>query len=97
MSPRCVFITGSTGYIGRALISVLLARGQSVRALAREASAAVDLLSVHAALAAGLAAGIQHFVYVSVAHPAPVMRAYVGARQLGTTTPQDVYCHARTQ
>jgi uncharacterized protein YbjT (DUF2867 family) len=43
----------------------------------------VDLASVEAALAAGRAAGIRHFVYVSVAHPAPVMRAYIAARQAG--------------
>jgi uncharacterized protein YbjT (DUF2867 family) len=34
-----VFVTGATGYMGRALIPVLLARGHSVRALAREQSA----------------------------------------------------------
>ncbi len=28
----------------------------------------------------GTAGGIRHFVYVSVAHPAPVMKAYVAAR-----------------
>lgn len=32
MSPRCVFVTGATGYIGRALIPALLARGHTVRA-----------------------------------------------------------------
>jgi len=44
---------------------------------------AVDLASVDAALAAALHAGVRHFVYVSVAQPAPVMRAYVAARQTG--------------
>ena len=29
---------------------------------------------------AALAAGIRHFIYVSVAHPAPVMKAYWGVR-----------------
>jgi len=129
MSQHSVFITGATGYMGSALIPVLLARGHSVRALAREASAqhlpagvetvigdalvpatfahaiapadtlvhligtpspspakaasfqAVDLPSVDAALAASLAAGIRHFVYLSVAQPAPVMQAYVAVRQ----------------
>lgn len=40
----------------------------------------VDLASVEIALAAARAAGVNHFVYVSVAQPAPVMRAYVAAR-----------------
>ena len=41
----------------------------------------VDLASVDAALNVALKTGIRHFVYVSVAQPAPVMRAYVAARQ----------------
>lgn len=129
MSHRCVFVTGATGYMGRALIPVLLARGHRVRALVRERSAhrlspdaepvlgnaldpssfadaiapadtlvhlvgtphpspskaasfrAVDLASVDAALAAALGAGVEHFVYVSVAQPAPVMGAYIAARR----------------
>lgn len=40
----------------------------------------VDLASVAAAVPAAVTGGIEHFVYVSVAHPAPVMRAYVAAR-----------------
>ena len=40
----------------------------------------VDLASVVAAVPAALTAGIAHFVYVSVAHPAPAMKAYVAAR-----------------
>ena len=44
---------------------------------------AVDLQSVRAALDAALTAGIRHVVYVSVAQPAPVMRAYIKARQAG--------------
>lgn len=40
----------------------------------------VDLGSVEAAVRAALGAGVQHFIYVSVAHPAPVMRSYVAAR-----------------
>lgn len=129
MNRRSVFITGATGYMGRSLIPVLLARGHHVRALVRQTSAhrvppgaetvlgnaldpatfadaiapadtlvhligtphpspakaasfqAVDLASVDAALSAALAAGVRHFVYVSVAHPAPVMQAYIAARQ----------------
>ncbi len=131
MAARCVFVTGSTGYVGRALIPALLARGHTVRALARAASAnripagaepilgnaldpvsyaeaiapadtlihlvgtphpspakaesfqAVDLQSVHAAVAAAQAVQIRHFIYVSVAQPAPVMRAYLAARRAG--------------
>lgn len=128
---RCVFVTGATGYLGAALIPVLLARGHRVRALARQSGVrrlpagvetvigdaldsstfrdavapadtlvhligtphpgptkakqfrAVDLPSVDAALAAAVAAGVRHFVYLSVAQPAPVMRAYVDVRQAG--------------
>jgi uncharacterized protein YbjT (DUF2867 family) len=124
-----VFITGATGYLGRALIPALLARGHGVRALARGASAArvpagaeivtgdaldattfahaiapadtlvhlvgtphpspakaasfqaVDLRSVQSALDAARAARLRHFIYVSVAQPAPVMHAYIAARQ----------------
>jgi uncharacterized protein YbjT (DUF2867 family) len=43
---------------------------------------AVDLASVDAALSAALQAGVRHVVYVSVAHPAPVMQAFVAARQI---------------
>jgi len=129
VTGRCVFVTGATGYVGRALIPALLRRGHRVRALARATSAsrvppgaevivgdalaaasfaaaiapadtlvhlvgtphpspakaasfrAVDLVSAHAALEAALEAGVRHFVYVSVAQPAPVMRAYLEVRQ----------------
>jgi uncharacterized protein YbjT (DUF2867 family) len=129
--PRAVFITGATGYLGRALTAALLARGQRVLALARAASAArvvagaevvigdalvaqsfsasvphgccfvhligtshpgpakakefrrVDLRSVLQATRAACAAGVAHFVYLSVAQPAPVMHAYVAARAEG--------------
>jgi uncharacterized protein YbjT (DUF2867 family) len=40
----------------------------------------VDLAGARAALSAAQAAGVAHFVYVSVAHPAPVMREYIAAR-----------------
>jgi len=131
MTRRCVFITGASGYMGRSLITTLLARGHRVRALTREASAhrvpqgaevvlgnaldpstfadaiapadtlvhligtphpgpakaasfqAIDLPSVDAALTASLSAGIAHFIYVSVAQPAPVMGAYIAVRQAG--------------
>jgi uncharacterized protein YbjT (DUF2867 family) len=40
----------------------------------------IDLASAKAAIAAATGAAVSHFVYVSVAHPAPVMRAYIEAR-----------------
>ncbi|MCI0564951.1 MAG: NAD(P)H-binding protein [Nitrososphaera sp.] len=131
MSTREIFVTGGTGYIGRRLIALLLARGHRVRALARPGSVGrlpagavpiigdaldagsftpalrtgdtvihlvgtphpnpskateflrVDLASVRAAVAAARLAQVSHFVYVSVAQPAPVMRAYLAARAEG--------------
>ena len=44
---------------------------------------AVDLASIRASAAAARDAGIGHFVYVSVAHPAPVMKAYIAVRAEG--------------
>lgn len=41
---------------------------------------AVDLRSVREAVAAAEQAGVDHFVYVSVAHPAPAMKAYIRVR-----------------
>lgn len=41
----------------------------------------VDLKSVETAVRSAQAARIRHFVYVSVAHPAPVMKAYTAVRQ----------------
>jgi len=129
--PRTVFVTGSTGYLGRPLITSLLERGHRVRALARPESItrvpkgaevvagnaldssawrsqiapaetfvhlvgtphpnprkaaefqSIDLVSIRAAVDAAVAAPIRHFVYVSVAHPAPVMRAFIAVRQEG--------------
>ena len=40
----------------------------------------IDLASVRASLSAARATGASHFIYVSVAQPAPVMRAYIAAR-----------------
>jgi uncharacterized protein YbjT (DUF2867 family) len=124
-----VFVTGATGYLGRPLVAMLVARGHVVTALAREQSASrlprgaraligdaldastyarkvpgnavfvhligvahpspakarefesVDLASVRASLAAASTAHAAHFIYVSVAQPAPLMRAYVEARK----------------
>ena len=126
-----VFVTGGTGYIGRALVDALLARGHEVVVLTRPesehkvpaaarrvlgnaldaasfadaippdatvvhlvgtphpspAKAAeferVDFASIRATVAAAVQARARHLVYVSVAHPAPVMRAYIAVRQEG--------------
>ncbi|HEY7334638.1 MAG TPA: NAD(P)-dependent oxidoreductase [Bryobacteraceae bacterium] len=40
----------------------------------------VDLASLRASAQAAASAGISHFVYVSVAHPAPVMKSYIRVR-----------------
>ncbi len=40
----------------------------------------IDLASGRSAVEAAKDAGVQHFVYVSVAHPAPVMKAYIEVR-----------------
>jgi uncharacterized protein YbjT (DUF2867 family) len=40
----------------------------------------IDLASAREAVRAAVDARIGHFVYVSVAHPAPIMRAYIAAR-----------------
>jgi uncharacterized protein YbjT (DUF2867 family) len=122
-----VFVTGGTGYLGRALPR-LVARGHTVRALARPGSEGrvpagcevvagdaldastwadrvapadtllhlvgvshpapwkaalfdrVDRRSAAASVAAAMRSGVRHLVYLSVARPAPVMRAYVAAR-----------------
>jgi len=44
---------------------------------------AIDLESIRAAVEAARFAQVRHFVYVSVAHPAPVMRAYIAVRTEG--------------
>jgi uncharacterized protein YbjT (DUF2867 family) len=43
----------------------------------------VDLPSIVAAVAASSTAHVAHLVYVSVAHPAPIMRAYIDVRTAG--------------
>ena len=45
--------------------------------------ASVDLVSIRAAIAAARSARVGHFIYVSVAHPAPVMQAYITVRSAG--------------
>jgi uncharacterized protein YbjT (DUF2867 family) len=44
---------------------------------------AIDLESIRASVPAASNAGIRHFVYVSVAHPAPVMHACIAVREQG--------------
>ena len=44
---------------------------------------AVDLASIRAAVQAATSASVRHFVYVSVAHPAPVMHAFIEVRKKG--------------
>ncbi len=128
MEPRAVFVTGASGYLGRALVPALLARGHPVCALVRAGSErrlpagcgvrvgdalsaasyaaaippaatlvhlvgtpkpapwkarqfrALDLGALLEALAAARTACVAQLVYVSVAQPAPVMRAYVRVR-----------------
>jgi uncharacterized protein YbjT (DUF2867 family) len=128
---NAVFVTGGTGYIGRALIDALRERGYRTHALVRPGSESklpratlpvigdaldastfasaiepgmtlvhlvgtphpsptkaaefrrVDLTSIRATTAAAERAGVRHLIYVSVAHPAPVMRAYIAAREEG--------------
>lgn len=43
----------------------------------------VDLPSIQAAVAAASTARVAHLVYVSVAHPAPVMKVYIEVRSAG--------------
>jgi uncharacterized protein YbjT (DUF2867 family) len=49
---------------------------------------AIDQVSFEASLQAAIAANASHFIYVSVAHPAPVMRDYIAVRRA---------CEARLQ
>jgi uncharacterized protein YbjT (DUF2867 family) len=46
---------------------------------------AVDLVSIQVAVKAARAAGIRHFVYLSVAQPAPMMKEYLAVRAEGET------------
>ena len=43
----------------------------------------VDLASIRATVAAARQATVRHLVYVSVAHPAPVMKTYIAVRKQG--------------
>ena len=128
-----IFITGATGYMGEALIPILLERGHQVTAFVRPGSEKkvpngvrvvtgdplnadslknglgqcdtwvqligtphpapwkgklfrlVDLPAVIASAEALPHSSIRHFIYLSVAHPAPIMRAFIAVRQEGET------------
>jgi uncharacterized protein YbjT (DUF2867 family) len=43
----------------------------------------IDLVSIKVALKAAGDAGVRHFVYLSVAHPAPVMKEFIAVRSAG--------------
>lgn len=43
----------------------------------------VDLVSIRAAVSAAKRRGTSHLIYVSVAHPAPIMQSYLWVRTLG--------------
>lgn len=43
----------------------------------------IDLVSIRESVAAAAAVGVKHFVYLSVAQPAPVMHAYLAVRAEG--------------
>jgi len=43
----------------------------------------IDLVSIQVASKAAREAGVRHFIYLSVAHPAPLMEAYIKIRQEG--------------
>jgi uncharacterized protein YbjT (DUF2867 family) len=44
---------------------------------------AVDLVSIRASVSVAVEARIAHFIYLSVAHPAPIMKAYIAVRAEG--------------
>src|SRR5277367_2150017 len=77
---RDVFMTGATGYMGRALASRLVARGHRVRALARKGSedrvpTGCEVVTGAALVSSSFAAQVRSsdtFVQlVGVAHPSP--------------------------
>lgn len=43
----------------------------------------IDLVSVRASVGAAAETGIKHFIYVSVAQPAPMMKEYIAVRAAG--------------
>ena len=43
----------------------------------------IDLVSIEQAVTAAVNAGVKHFIYLSVAHPAPVMKDFIKVRMKG--------------
>jgi nucleoside-diphosphate-sugar epimerase len=43
----------------------------------------IDLVSIQVAVKAAREAGVKHFIYLSVAHPAPMMHAFIAVRSRG--------------
>ena len=53
----------------------------------------IDLVSIRECAAAAKDAGAHHFIYLSVAHPTPVMKEYVEVRKSGEQIIQDTRMH----
>lgn len=139
-----IFVAGGTGFLGRALIGQLLARGHPVTGLVRPGRGvalparsiavsgdpldeatfrhlvpprctyihlvgtrkpapwkerefrSVDLVSLEQSVRAAVMAEASHFIYLSVAQPAPIMKAYIRVRAqceailLGTGLPATI-------
>jgi uncharacterized protein YbjT (DUF2867 family) len=54
----------------------------------------VDLVSIEATVQAARTTGLRHLIYVSVAHPAPVMKAYIEVRSKGEAMIRDAGLNA---
>jgi uncharacterized protein YbjT (DUF2867 family) len=73
-SVKDVFITGGTGYVGRRLAEALIARGHSLRVLARAASVA----RMHPGAVAVVGDALDANSYVSVLRPGETLVHLVG-------------------
>lgn len=49
----------------------------------KEQFKSIDLVSIQEAVPAAISAGIKHFIYLSVAHPAPAMKEFIEVRVKG--------------
>ncbi|MEO7651161.1 MAG: NAD(P)H-binding protein, partial [Bryobacteraceae bacterium] len=54
----------------------------------------VDLVSIRAGVKAAKSAAIRHFIYVSVAHPSPIMEDYIDVRREGESLIRDAGLNA---